>query len=121
MAIKEKVAWSDDAAKALSRALAGDLQEIKKQVDDGHCELWRYSDGGYCVTRVEVSVLGEHELVIVASGVKRGAEKLAEWLEFANRRGWSMRIHSDRLGMKKFLEKKGFRVTETVYRWWGHG
>lgn len=118
MAIKkEKVAWSDDAAKALKRALGGDLQEIKKQVDDGHCELWRYADGGYCVTRVEVSTVGACELVIVASGVTRGAEKLSDWLEFAKGRGWSVRIHSKRAGMSGFLKRQGFKTLETVYRW----
>lgn len=118
MAIKkEKVAWSDEAAKALDRALGCDLQEIKRQVDQGRCELWRYFDGGYCVTRVEVSLVGTCELVLVASGVTGGAEKLADWLGFASQRGWTVRAHSERRGSKKFLMKQGFEVSEIVYRW----
>lgn len=114
---KEKVSWSFEAEKALLSALGVDLEEVKRQVEAGSCELWRYADGGYCVTRVEIAMIGDCELVIVASGVKRGAEKLADWLEFAKRRGWSMRIHSKRKGMKAFVEKQGFQVLETVYRW----
>lgn len=114
---KEKVSWSLEAEKALLSALGADLEEVKLQVKTGSCELWRYDDGGYCVTRIEVSNVGDCELVIVASGVKRGAEKLVEWVEFARRRGWSMRIHSKRKGMKAFVEKQGFQVLETVYRW----
>lgn len=114
---KEKVSWSLEAEKALLSALGADLEEVKLQVETGSCELWRYDDGGYCVTRIEVSSVGNCELVIVASGVRRGAEKLNEWIDLARQRGWNIRIHSKRKGMKAFVEKKGFQVLETVYRW----
>lgn len=114
---KEKVSWSLEAEKALLSALGADLEEVKLQVETGSCELWRYDDGGYCVTRIEVSNVGACELVIVASGVKRGAEKLTEWVGLARQRGWGIRIHSKRKGMKAFVEKQGFQVLETVYRW----
>ncbi|MBE0507786.1 MAG: STAS domain-containing protein [Marinospirillum sp.] len=112
----EKVVWSAAAAKSLARALGNDLLEIEGQVKTGICELWQYTDGGYCVTRVEVSKTGT-ELVIVASGVESGAEKLAGWVNLAKNNGWSVRIHSQRPGMKQFLNKAGFVTAETVYRW----
>ena len=112
----EKVAWSDQAEKALARALGADMPEIRSQVKSGVCELWRYLDGGYLVTRLEVCQTGT-ELVIVASGVKSGAEKLRWWLDLAKVRGWTVRVHSSRPGMQPFLKKAGFATAETVYRW----
>lgn len=113
---KTKVTWSAAAEKALKRALGCDLEQIKNEVSAGDCELWRYADGGYCVTRVEV-FNNSHELVIVASGVKNGLEKLAEWVRFADKNNMSIRIHSSRAGMRFFTKQLGFTVLETVYRY----
>ena len=120
MVTKEKIAWNSEADNALLSALGNDLCQIKKEVAEGSCELWRYDDGGYCVTRLEVTQSGK-ELVIVGSGVKNGAQKLREWVKLANSNGWTVRIHSKRLGMAKFLERQGFGKLETVYRWAKNG
>lgn len=90
--------------------------EIAREIDAGTCELWRVGKEGLLLTRVE-SRGKSRELVLVAAVGTCPAGFMASLLSYAKSVGTaSVRVHSSRPGMVKYLARHSFDVAETVYR-----
>lgn len=111
----EKVVWTKQAAAILAPALGDALPMVEAEVKAGDCELWRYPDDSFTVTRLEVTAVGR-ELVLVAGAGRCYKEKVAGWVRLAKAKGWTVRVHSNRIGVGRWLKGLGFQPVETVYR-----
>jgi len=94
---------------ALARAAGPDLKEIGCQVEQGESECWRVLGRGYIVSRLEVTEQGK-ELVIVAAQGRNGLPVLDAFERIGKANGAeSVRIHSERPGMGRYLKSKGYK------------
>lgn len=118
----QPAAWNDEAAAILAPALGEAAAEIAAEVQAGTCELWQYPPATWLVTRLEGSGGRPVELVLVALAGKGGHAIGRQWIDIARRIGCqSVRCHSRRPGMARYIAPLGFRVAErrpdeTVYR-----
>ena len=113
----QAVAWSALAEQGLGDTLDSDRDEIKHDVDTGAATLWRINNGeSWTVTRVERDFQDHKELVLVCGcGSKMLAciEDLKKQCKITGIR--TMRLHSSRPGMGRFLTPVGFSYLESVY------
>ncbi len=116
-----KTEWNSAAEKILIPAAFGEIADIKEQVKSGESELWRVTIAGnkivvgYVVTRLEVRP-GSAILVIVAGAGECGRAVMRIFCNLADEHGWSMRVHSVRRGMGRYLDLYGFTTMETIYK-----
>lgn len=111
-----KCAWNPHAAYVLRGALGDALADVAAEVDEGRAELWRYPPATYLVTRIECSPKGR-ELVLVALAGEAGHTIGRQWLAIAAGAACqSVRVHSRRPGMGRYLAPLGFQPVETVYQ-----
>ncbi len=114
-----KTQWSNAAENILYSAAFGEIADIKDQVISGESELWHVSKaktfGGYVVTRVEKRP-DSTTLVIVAGAGQYGRDAMSLFCAIADKNAWSMRVHSTRRGMGRYLTHFGFQSAETIYK-----
>lgn len=111
-----KCAWNPLAARVLEGALGEDAGEIAQEIDEGRAELWHYPPATFLVTRIEISPKGR-ELVLVASAGEAGQAIGRQWLAIAKSADCqSVRVHSSRPGMGRYLLPLGFEPVETIYQ-----
>jgi len=117
-----KEPWSEEAGRALARALADGGPDVRAEVEQGAAELFRVPGLGWIVMRIEEHLSGRRELVIVAAvNLERrelaAAATLPGLIALARAQEvHSIRVHSARPGMGRLLERFGFRAVERVYR-----
>lgn len=104
-----KIAWSDQVAEKLKKALGDDVPIIAEEVKKGVSECWQIEGCGLMVTRLEIDQA--KTLVIVAG---QGKNAGAVWdkvpaIAKANGANW-IRVHSKRPGMVKVLEPRGYKT-----------
>lgn len=112
-----RIAWCDEAARGLSRALEGPILGIvEAEVRAGVSMLWECRDGdhrAYCVTRVDFNPT---EFVIVAfegTGMHRFGPT---FIEAAKVRGIPMRAHTVSPVVARLIRRFGFKESEFVLR-----
>lgn len=113
-----KVPWTAEAEQALQPALLEDTAEIASQVKRGICELWRVDapGEGYVVTRLESYEAAQPQLCIVGGAGSGYVQTLPGFKEIARRNGAeSVRVHTHRKGVCRWLENLGFTESERVY------
>lgn len=107
--------WSDQAARQLADVLGDDLVIVADEVERGLAELWTEPGGGYLVTRVE-RYLPYAELVLVAGAGRDYLAFVSAFIERARQAGIDrVRVHTDRPGVRRWLDRLGFDQTETVH------
>ena len=116
-----KVPWSQRVAKGIARAGGADLNIIGQEVIDNVSEAWEIDGCGFVITRLEQTDFGP-ELVLVAGEGRGGMQVVPALQRVASRVGATMRIHSERNGMGRYLRPLGFelrevRGKESVYGW----
>lgn len=113
----ERIAWDSQAEKKLESALMDDSIQIKYEVENRIAELWLIDKVSYLVTRVEHSADNKRELVLVAGAGKNAAAVIEYFKNKAKENSInSIRLHSNKKGMKRLIEKTGLKPIETVYR-----
>ncbi len=124
----EDIPWSLMAETKLLQAANGDIEEIKADVMTGKSQLWVvlkrltptkddeiiYSERGYVVTRVEIR--DNSTTLVIIAGVGKDSGALKYFVDIADENGWNMRIHSNRPGMGRYLDKYGFSYRESIYQ-----
>lgn len=112
-----RIAWCDEAALGLSRALVGPILGIvESEVRAGVSMLWECRDDthhAYCVTRVDFNPT---EFVIVAF---EGSGMLTfgpEFVEAARSRGIPARVHTVSPVVARLLRRLKFELQEYVLR-----
>lgn len=122
-------AWFDGAGELINRSEQGSHDEltwIENQIRTGHLLLYRVEQGGELIgiftAFVDTSYNGVKDLVIVhAVSVTQQEDPYIVTLDpiicdLAKKSGFDRwRVHSQRPGMSRLLERHGFEVSETVY------
>jgi len=99
--------------------LDDDLEQIKKEVQQGICDLYKIKNHGLLIVRREHLT---KEFVFVAGLGKNAKEVIKHFKTIAKSEGFKkMRIHSRRKGMARYLKTVGFcevenRVNEKVFK-----
>lgn len=107
--------WNTSTADGLARALGADAPAIGRQVLDGNAQVFEFEGCGLVVTRIEQTASGP-ELVIVAGEGEGGNLVVPVLLDAARVNGCqSVRAHSSRPGMGRYLARFGFHEQERVY------
>lgn len=107
--------WDTDTADSLAAALGVNAPIVGREVLDGVAEVFEFEGCGHVVTRIEQTVFGP-ELVIVAGQGAHGDKVLPVLLDAARGNGCvSVRAHSSRPGMGRYLARYGFTEKERVY------
>lgn len=111
--------WTDEAGHALEGSARGDLDWIRREVEQGVSDLWRVvtdQGGGYVVTRQEPS-----ELVIVAAAGSNCRPVIRHITRRALAAGLGLRTHIQRAGLRRIYEWEGWGLDELVMRIRPHG
>ena len=94
-----------------------EMKEIEEELKTGICDLYHFEDCGYVITRDE-----DLEIVMVGGVGKRSKSVIDYFAKTKKKQGFkTMRLHSKRIGMGRFLFNLGFdevgRIgTEVIYR-----
>ena len=107
--VKER--WSDEAAAVLKPAMCGDDEIIIEQVTSGIAELFKIPGYGFIITRIEGS-----ELVLMCAAGRGGIDVMAAIDQMAAANGLkTVRLHSRRRGMERYIKKAGYKLMEKVF------
>jgi len=116
--ILEPLPWSQQLADFMGSVLGSENEaaELERQAESGRVQCWMVDRSGILLTRLEC--IGDaRELVLVAAKGDAGPNTWDALRWLARRVGAaSMRAHSSRKGMGRYLGRQGFQVAETVYR-----
>lgn len=107
----ERVTWSPRLSAGIQKACGIGWPFINAELINGDCEAWKIKDHGLMVTRLEVTEKGP-VLVVVAAQGKNALPIIKKLPDIARANGArpgseSIRIHSQRPGMVKLLQKAG--------------
>lgn len=113
MAVFQKIKWSPDAERQLTRAM-NDAQEVawlKNRVDSGIFSLYQ-KDTGYAVIGADFE-----ELIIVAVAGRDMIDNVASLAETLARANgfYKIRFHTKRKGFFKIVSRYGYRLREYVF------
>lgn len=112
-----KVSWYDALNGYLAKVLGDDLAEIRRQVKAGVCELWQIPGHGVTITRKEYQDGQPSEFVFVAGRGQEARDVIRHFEPIAKAEGFKkLRIHSERVGMGRYLAEVDFYLTEAIYK-----
>ena len=119
-----RLAWSPRLAAALSKSTFPDGKKVAGEIVSGAAEAWELDGIGHAVTRLEVTEAGNVLVMVATEG--RGfytpeflnlRDGLAIRIATAN--DATLRIHSRRPGVGRFLKRYGYReelgLGESIY------
>jgi hypothetical protein len=103
-----KIAWSDQVAGKLRKALGEDEPIIAEEVKRGVSECWNIEGCGLMVTRLEIDQDRKTLVIVAGQGKNAGLvwDKVPA-IAKANGANW-IRVHSKRPGMVRILEPRGY-------------
>lgn len=110
-----KCAWSDEAESALAISMMEDCQVLKRQVQVGVSELWRFKKGLdidlWMIVRREFNEL----VICCVEGV--GLMSLVKLIEDSaiSSGCTSIRFHTKKKGIVRMMDSVGFGLKEFVY------
>jgi len=109
--------WDGGFHQVIEPALGSDYAAIRQSVMDKQAQCWWCGEVAV-ITRVEVLPAGKQLVVVCLAGVNAGDCMNALHEAAINTECESIRVHSKRLGMLRFLNKSGFafKEQERIYR-----
>jgi hypothetical protein len=110
-----RVEWSLAVAAKLSRSGGDDIDEIKAQVEQG-AVIFEFENLALAVCRIDQLNTRSEFVIVCLEG--RGLHKIAPFLiGMAKRAGChSIRVHTQRKGLSKMLERYQFKQDEIVLK-----
>lgn len=111
----ERRVWSEEVARVLRPSLDDDLPVIRDEVINGDAALYYIHEGpakGFFVLRLEDMENGNRELVIVAAAGCGWRYSMRRILHLVGRTVDSVRIHTNREGIKRWARGFGFMPTD---------
>lgn len=121
------IEWGQGMEEILSPAASpDDLAALRSEVVGGFASLWCVAGKGFCITRFETSDSGT-ELVLVAGVGRDYKEVVRGFQHFAKTNNYTLRAHTTRKGIGRFLLSLGFSLAGydqdgfAFYRWGNHG
>ncbi|GAB1620609.1 hypothetical protein AAOGI_06590 [Agarivorans albus] len=109
--------WDGGFHQVIEPALGSDYAAIRQSVMDKKAQCWWCGEVA-AITRVEVLPAGKQLVVVCLAGIDAGECMNALYQAAKDTECESVRVHSSRLGMLRFLNKSGFAFTEQerIYR-----